>query len=91
MRVCLFQSKQQRILKTMKNQSTKKINRTFSIPVDLFNDLQSSMSRKEMNHFIAEAVRNELNARNGRARQGCLMDDEEDWLLQESKCWQDSD
>jgi hypothetical protein len=73
----------------MRNQSTKKINRTFSIPVDLFQDLQSrlKMNQQEMEHFIIEAIRKELNAKSGNAY---LMDTQEEWLLEESKCWQNT-
>jgi hypothetical protein len=44
----------------MKRQEQKKINQTFSIPVDVSQELHTYVKRREMSQFVSDAIRKEL-------------------------------
>jgi hypothetical protein len=44
----------------MKRQESKKINQTFSIPVDVSQELHTYVKRREMSQFVSDAIRKEL-------------------------------
>jgi hypothetical protein len=44
----------------MKEQRPKKINQTFSIPLEISQELHTYVKRREMSGFVAEAIRKEL-------------------------------
>ena len=44
----------------MKKQEFKRLNQTFSIPIDVSRELRAYVERREMSHFVTEAIRKEL-------------------------------
>lgn len=44
----------------MKNQESKKTIKTFSIPVDVSQELHTYVKRREMSRFVSDAIRKEL-------------------------------
>jgi hypothetical protein len=44
----------------MKKRESKKINQTFSIPVDVSQELHTYVKRREMSQFVSDAIRKEL-------------------------------
>ena len=44
----------------MEEEQRKKINQTFSLPLDISQDLHTYVKRREMSGFVAEAIRKEL-------------------------------
>ncbi len=44
----------------MKERSSKKINQTFSIPLEISQDLHTYIKKREMSFFVSEAIRKEL-------------------------------
>jgi predicted AAA+ superfamily ATPase len=39
------------------------INQTFSIPIDVLNDLHTYIKKRKMSHFVTEAIRKELSSK----------------------------
>lgn len=44
----------------MKKQGSPKVNQTFSIPLDVSQELHTYIKRREMSQFVSEAIRKEL-------------------------------
>ncbi len=53
----------------MKKQESKKINQTFSIPVDVSQELHTYVKRREMSQFVTDAIRKELASKKEGLRQ----------------------
>src|SRR4051794_41165579 len=47
----------------MKPTPSKKVNQTFSIPLDVSQELHTYVKRREMSHFVSEAIRKELETK----------------------------
>ena len=47
----------------MGKQETKKVNQTFSIPMEISTDLHLYVKRREMSQFVSDAIRKELSFR----------------------------
>ncbi len=71
-------------MKGMKEQR-KKINQTFSIPLDISQELHTYVKRREMSSFVAEAIRKELEVKKEELREAYRASSEEDRL--EVKEW----
>jgi hypothetical protein len=56
----------------MKKQEPKKINQTFSIPVDVSQELHTYVKRREMSQFVSDAIRKELASKKQELRQAYL-------------------
>lgn len=56
----------------MKNQEPKKVNQTFSIPIDISQELHTYVKRREMSQFVSDAIRKELMSRKKELRQAYL-------------------
>ncbi len=52
----------------MKKHESKKINQTFSIPLDVSQELHTYVKRREMSFFVAEAIRKELEVKKAELR-----------------------
>lgn len=48
---------------------TKKINRTFSIPIEVSNELHVYVKQREMSQFVSDAIRRELETKKTQLRQ----------------------
>ena len=56
----------------MKKQEFRKINQTFSIPMDLSQELHTYVRRREMSQFVSDAIRKELLAKKEEIKQAYL-------------------
>jgi hypothetical protein len=56
----------------MKKQESKKINQTFSIPLDVSQELHTYVKRREMSQFVSDAIRKELKSKKEELRQAYL-------------------
>ena len=56
----------------MKNQEVKKIVQTFSIPVDVSQELHTYVKRREMSRFVSDAIRKELLSKKEELRKAYL-------------------
>ncbi len=57
----------------MKDQSPKKINQTFSIPLDISQELHTYVKRREMSQFVSEAIRKELDTKKEELKEAYLL------------------
>jgi len=48
---------------------TKKVNRTFSIPIEISNELHTYVKHREMSQFVSDAIQKELETRKNQLRQ----------------------
>ena len=74
----------------MKDQSTKKINQTFSIPLEISQELHTYIKRREMSHFVSEAIRKELDTKKKELRQAYLMANKDKGQREAIENWEDS-
>jgi hypothetical protein len=56
----------------MKKQEPKKINQTFSIPLDVSRDLHTYVKRREMSQFVSNAIRKELESKKEELKEAYL-------------------
>lgn len=53
-----------------KNQTqAKKVNQTFSIPIEISNELHIYVKHREMSQFVSDAIRKELETKKNQLRQ----------------------
>ena len=71
----------------MRKQS-KTINQTFSLPVDVSQELHAYVKRREMSRFVAEAIRKELEAKKEELRQAYQMANEDEGQLEATTEWE---
>ena len=48
---------------------SKKVNRTFSIPIEVSNELHVYVKHREMSQFVSDAIKKELEAKKNQLRQ----------------------
>ena len=56
----------------MKKQESRRINQTFSIPMDISQELHTYVKRREMSQFVSDAIRKELAVKKEELRQAYL-------------------
>lgn len=66
----------------------KTINQTFSLPVEISQELYSYVKRREMSRFVAEAIRKELEAKKEELRKAYLMANEDEGQLETTNEWE---
>lgn len=66
----------------------KTINQTFSLPVEISQELYSYVKRREMSRFVAEAIRKELEAKKEELRKAYLMANEDEGQLEATNEWE---
>ncbi len=54
--------------KNQDDAQVKKVNQTFSIPVDISNELHVYVKHREMSRFVSDAIRKELEAKKDEMR-----------------------
>jgi hypothetical protein len=62
----------------MKKQESKKINQTFSIPLDVSQDLHTYVKRREMSQFVSDAIRKELEYKKEELRKAYLSSNKDE-------------
>lgn len=56
----------------MKRQGSKRVNQTFSLPLEVSQELHAYVKRREMSQFVSEAIQKELLSRKEALRQAYL-------------------
>ena len=74
----------------MQNQPSKKINQTFSIPLEISQELHTYVKRREMSHFVSEAIRKELDTKKEELRQAYLMANKDKGQREAAEDWGDT-
>jgi hypothetical protein len=74
----------------MKNHQSKKINQTFSIPLDVSQELHTYVKRREMSQFVSEAIRKELEAKKEELRQAYSMANKDEGQREATSEWKDT-
>ena len=72
----------------MKKQETKKVNQTFSIPLDVANDLHSLIKKREMSQFVSEAIRKELFFKKSDLKKHYLSANGDEGQIEELNNWE---
>ena len=61
----------------MKKQESKRVNQTFSLPLEVSQELHAYVKRREMSQFVSEAIQKELLSRKEALRQAYLSANED--------------
>ena len=72
----------------MKKRESKKINQTFSIPVDVSQELHTYVKRREMSQFVSDAIRKELTSKKEELRQAYLAANKDLGQLEAAVEWE---
>jgi hypothetical protein len=72
----------------MKKQQKKTINQTFSLPLDVSQELHAYVKRREMSRFVSDAIRKELDTKKEELRQAYLMANEDEGQIEATEEWQ---
>ena len=76
-------------MKNMRKQPRNKtINQTFSIPLDVSNELHTYIKRREMSRFVSEAIRKELSYKKDELRKAYLMANTDEGQKEATDEWQ---
>lgn len=70
----------------MKKQEFK--NQTFSLPVNITKELRTYVRRREMSHFVAEAIRKDLERKKEELRQAYLDANQDEGQNEARKDWE---
>ncbi|MEI8365096.1 MAG: hypothetical protein WCF65_01640 [Parachlamydiaceae bacterium] len=74
----------------MRTQHAKTVNRTFSIPLDVSKELHTYIKRREMSHFVSEAIRKELEFKKNELRKAYLMANEDEGQKEANLEWKET-
>jgi hypothetical protein len=74
----------------MRNQEPKKINQTFSIPMDISQELHTYVKRREMSQFVTEAIRKELETKKNELRKAYSAASKDEGQREAMKTWKDT-
>lgn len=72
----------------MKKQESKKINQTFSIPLDVSRELHTYVKRREMSQFVSDAIRKELASKKEDLRKAYLEARNDEGQLEAMRDWE---
>ncbi len=72
----------------MGKQQTKTVNQTFSIPLEVSQELHSFVKRREMSRFVTEAIRKELEVKKNALRNAYLDANQDEGQIGASKDWE---
>lgn len=70
----------------MKQQTYK--NQTFSLPIDVTNNLRAFVKRREMSHFVADAIRKELEFKKKELRNAYISANKDPGQIEANNEWQ---
>jgi hypothetical protein len=71
-------------------QETRKINQTFSLPMDISQELHTYVKRREMSHFVSEAIRKELESKKDELRKAYAKANKDAGQRATMKEWEDT-
>lgn len=63
-------------------------NQTFSLPIEITQDLHHFIKRREMSHFVAEAIRKELEFKKEELRTAYLKANDDEGQREASRDWE---
>ena len=71
----------------MKKQEAKRINQTFSIPMDISQELHTYVKRREMSQFVSNAIRKELASKKEELKQAYLSSNRDEGQQEAMSDW----
>jgi hypothetical protein len=74
----------------MKKNEPKKVNQTFSIPLDVSVELHTYVKRREMSQFVSDAIRKELFSKKEELRKAYLEANEDEGQKEAMRDWKDT-
>jgi hypothetical protein len=72
----------------MRKHQTKRVNQTFSIPLEISNDLHVYVKQREMSQFVSDAIRKELEAKKNQLRKEYATIKKDKGQLEAMKDWE---
>ena len=72
----------------MRKQQTKTVHQTFSIPIDVSQELHAFVKRREMSRFVTDAIRKELECKKAELRNAYLQANKDEGQAEISKDWE---
>jgi hypothetical protein len=63
-------------------------NQTFSLPIEISLELHALVKRREMSHFVAEAIRKQLKAKKQKLRNAYISANKDPGQIEASNEWQ---
>jgi len=72
----------------MRKQQVNTINQTFSIPVELSQDLHTYVKQREMSRFVSDAIRKEIDAKKEELREAYRLANEDEGQKEIMSDWQ---
>lgn len=64
-------------------------NQTFSLPIEVTQELHCFIKRREMSHFVAEAIRKQLEIKKKELRKAYLMANKDQGQIEATDEWQE--
>lgn len=68
--------------------NTRTINQTFSLPVDISQELHAYVKRREMSRFVSEAIRKELDSKKKDLERAYFMANEDEGQIESMEDWE---
>lgn len=72
----------------MRKQQAKTVNQTFSLPLQVMQDLHALVRPRERSHFVSELLQNALEAKKQEIRQAYIDANEDEGQLEAIKDWE---
>jgi len=72
----------------MGRSQAKTVNQTFSLPLDVSEDLHALVKNREMSRFVSDAIRKELNAKKQYLRKCYRQANRDEGQLEATNDWQ---
>ena len=74
----------------MKKQGSQKVNQTFSIPLEVSQELHTYIKRREMSQFVSDAIRKELVFKKEELRQAYLSSNKDEGQKEAMDEWKNT-
>lgn len=72
----------------MRKHQAKTVHQTFSIPLEVSQELHSFVKRREMSRFVTNAIRKELEVKKSELRNAYLQANKDEGQVEVSKDWE---
>jgi len=74
----------------MRKRQTTTVNRTFSLPLDVSEELHIYIKHRDMSRFVSEAIRKELKSKKEELRQAYLMSNKDAGQKEAMQEWKET-
>ncbi len=74
----------------MGKEEQKKVNQTFSIPIDVSKDLHIYVKKREMSQFVSDAIRKELACKKDELRKAYISSNTDEGQAESMEDWKDT-